>query len=126
MRATRGGRTVHRVGLATRDGRTDTILYEFPHATPWAVWPRYVLARSNLQGGSHLSVRHALREARLAEAIVGHARSTWPCLRPGPAPDDFDYPDDESHHLALVVFGSVVAASDAHGHGRHDVGDLRY
>ncbi|KAG8464577.1 hypothetical protein KFE25_009945 [Diacronema lutheri] len=112
MRATRAGRAVHRVALATRNGRTDTILFEFPHAEPWAIWPRYVFAHpraSDHSFGAHIGARRGLREARLARAIVEHARAAWPPFRPGPSPDDDDS-DDAVDANALLVMGDVLAA----------------
>mmetsp|Transcript_8641 Transcript_8641/g.22725 ORF Transcript_8641/g.22725 Transcript_8641/m.22725 type:complete len:268 (-) Transcript_8641:117-920(-) len=109
MRCTRAGRAVHRKGLATRNGLTDTILYEFPHAEPWALWPRYIFGHPRFLGPSlHVGVRQALREARIAHGIVDHAQATWAATRPGPAPDDEDMPD-EGDGAAMVVYSDVVS-----------------
>jgi hypothetical protein len=109
MRCTRAGRAVHRKGLATRNGLTDTILFEFPHAEPWALWPRYIFGHPRFHAPSlKVGVRQALREARIAHGIVDHAKATWPKARPGPAPDDEDSPDDEGDGPAMVVYTDIV------------------
>lgn len=114
MRATRAGRAVHRVALATRNGLTDTILFEFPHAEPWAVWPRYIFAHPRARShafGVYVGMRQALHQARIGRAIVEHAHAAWPSLRRGPPPDEEDYPDDDADVSAMIVLGDVISAT---------------
>lgn len=121
MRLTRAGRAVHRVALATRNGRTDTILYEFPYAEPWAVWPRYIYARPRARAfGAPASARQLLCEARIGREIVEHAHATWRPRRPGPLPGGGDEPDgtragasdeDSDPGATLLVYGDVISTS---------------
>lgn len=82
MRLTRGGRALHRASIGTRDGRADTLLFEFPGAIPFAVWPRYVIPYNDLSPARRSTVyrpaSRTLAHVRSARAVLEQALAAWP------------------------------------------------
>lgn len=78
---TDGGTAVHRRLLHTRDGRADTVMYEFPESAPYVVWPRYVFPYNDMAGAPSTihatGTRHHLWHVRVAASIVDRAAAVW-------------------------------------------------
>lgn len=81
LRLTDGGEAVHARALGTRDGRADTVMYEFQGALPFVVWPRYVLPYNDLAHAASTihakTSKHHLWHVRVAAAILQRAVALW-------------------------------------------------
>mmetsp|Transcript_12647 Transcript_12647/g.38053 ORF Transcript_12647/g.38053 Transcript_12647/m.38053 type:complete len:349 (-) Transcript_12647:166-1212(-) len=80
MRLTHGGRALHRVSLGTRSGQADVVLFEFPGAQAFALWPRYVFPYNDmdrLKNRIHAAHKHTLEHIFNARTIVSEARTMW-------------------------------------------------
>lgn len=75
------GRGVHRDRLRTRDGRADTVMYEFPGALPYIVWPRHIFPYNDLSHASstiHATAsKHHLWHVRVAASVLERATALW-------------------------------------------------
>lgn len=78
---TRNGTAVHAAALRTRDGRADTVMFEYPGAAPFLAWPRYVLPYNGLRASASTiharASRHHLWHVRVAAAILQRAIDAW-------------------------------------------------
>jgi GR25 family glycosyltransferase involved in LPS biosynthesis len=81
LRLTDGGTTVHAAQLGTRDGHADTVMFEFPGALPYIVWPRFVLPYNDLTHSTSTihaaTTKHHLWHVRVAAAILQRAVDVW-------------------------------------------------
>lgn len=87
LRLTDGGKSVHARALNTRDGHADTVMFEFPGALPFVVWPRYILPYNDLSHSASTihakTTKHHLWHVRVAAAILQRAVAVWGSLPGG-------------------------------------------
>mmetsp|Transcript_48254 Transcript_48254/g.112807 ORF Transcript_48254/g.112807 Transcript_48254/m.112807 type:complete len:268 (+) Transcript_48254:48-851(+) len=81
LRLTDEGASVHERNLQTRDGHADTVMFEFPGALSFIVWPRYVLPYNDLAHSTSTihakTSKHHLWHVRVAAAILERAVALW-------------------------------------------------
>lgn len=107
LRLTGQGRELHRAALGTRDGKADTVMFEFPGASAYALWPRYIFPDVTVSGHGKGT---AAWYARLAHSILDQGLALWPkSERPGEL-SKFDYDEQgDDDQRALVVLDEFLA-----------------